>query len=257
MKYCTLFVFLLPLVCCAQYNQQERKNEAIDLRVPVAETAKISKANEWVRAMRVPTALIALGIYSMKSTKVINRMEIREERNEYLPHFRHHADNYLQFAPAAAVYGLNALGIKGKNTFANRTAILVKAEIIMIAIVYPLKKLTAVPRPDTGQPTSFPSGHTAEAFAAATFLSKEYGSQSIWYSVGAYTVATGIGVMRVLNNRHWISDVFAGAGIGILSTEIAYLTHQYKWGGKNRRALVMPTYSGGSGAGIYFNYRFK
>ena len=39
---------------------------------------------------------------------------------------------------------------------------------------------------------------------------------SPWYAVGGYAVATFTGVMRVLNNRHWISDVLSGAGIGIL-----------------------------------------
>jgi membrane-associated phospholipid phosphatase len=37
-----------------------------------------------------------------------------------------------------------------------------------------------------------------------------------------YTIATGVGVMRVLNNKHWASDVLAGAGFGILSTELTY-----------------------------------
>ena len=35
-------------------------------------------------------------------------------------------------------------------------------------------------------------------------------------------MATATGVMRILNNRHWISDVMSGAGIGILSTELGY-----------------------------------
>jgi len=108
-----------------------------------------------------------------------------------------------------------------------------------------------VPRPDTGYPTSFPSGHTAQAFAAATFLVKEYGHKNVWYSVGAYSMATSVGVLRVMNNRHWISDVLAGAGVGIFSTNLAYLTHRYRWG-KNRKKLssstiVLPSYDGHSG----------
>ena len=47
-------------------------------------------------------------------------------------------------------------------------------------------------------------------------------TRSPWYSIAGYTLATATGVMRVLNNRHWISDVLSGAGIGILSTELAY-----------------------------------
>ena len=40
--------------------------------------------------------------------------------------------------------------------------------------------------------------------------------------MAGYSVATATGIMRVLNNRHWVSDVLSGAGIGIMSTELAY-----------------------------------
>jgi membrane-associated phospholipid phosphatase len=174
---------------------------------------------------------------------------VHEERQEWMPKFHHRADDYLQYAPIVAVYGLNALGIKGKNDFGNRTALLVKSELLVGVLTYSLKRITAVPRPDTGQPTSFPSGHTAQAFAAATFMAKEYGNKSIWYSIGAYTVATGIGAMRVMNNRHWVSDVLVGAGIGVFSTNIVYLTHQYKWGNKKRagQTMIVPSYDGQTG----------
>ncbi|MCD8260639.1 MAG: hypothetical protein LUD15_03380 [Bacteroides sp.] len=41
--------------------------------------------------------------------------------------------------------------------------------------------------------------------------------------MAGYTVATGTGVLRMYNNRHWLGDVAAGAGFGILSTKLAYL----------------------------------
>lgn len=183
----------------------------------------------------------------MTDNENFDKFEVKDERDEWASHFRTHADDYIQYAPIAAVYGLNLMGVKGKNDFANRTALLIKSELLMVAITFPLKKITAVPRPDTGAPTSFPSGHTAQVFAAATFMAKEYGHISRWYSIGAYTVATGVGVLRVMNNRHWVSDVLAGAGIGILSTNLVYLTHQYKWGRhkrSNNQTLIMPSYDG-------------
>ena len=85
-----------------------------------------------------------------------------------------------------------------------------------------LKYSCRVMRPDGSSRNSFPSGHTATAFMAATMLHKEYGHRSPWYSIGAYTVATVTGVTRQLNNRHWMSDVMVGAGIGILATEFGY-----------------------------------
>ena len=57
-------------------------------------------------------------------------------------------------------------------------------------------------------------------------------SRSPWYSVAGYGVATATGVMRVLNNRHRISDVLSGAGIGIMSGELAYALSDVLFKGK-------------------------
>lgn len=201
------------------------------------------------RAVAAPLALTAAGLYSLTDNDLLNRRDLQEERNEWLPGFHHRMDDYVQYAPIAAVYGLNLMGIKGKNDFANRSVILIKSELLVGILTFSMKKSTGVQRPDTGRPTSFPSGHTAQAFAAATFMAKEYGHRSIWYSVGAYTVATGIGAMRVMNNRHWISDALVGAGVGILSTNLVYLTHRYKWGKARGRGqtLIAPSYDGYTG----------
>ncbi len=199
----------------------------------------------WKKTVAVPLLLISAGLLATTDNDFINKNEVYEERNEWIPDFHTHVDDYLQYAPIVAVYGLNATGIKGEHDFANRTALLIKAELIMAAIVWPLKKLTAVPRPDTGTPNSFPSGHAAQAFAAATFLHKEYGKGHPLYSVLAYGSATAVGVLRVMNNRHWVSDVLVGAGIGIFATNLAYLTHQHKWGKKHKQLsgmIVTPTY---------------
>lgn len=78
-------------------------------------------------------------------------------------------------------------------------------------------------RPPLRRPsaTSFPSYHTTQAFIGATVLAEEYGGRrgGGWIMAGGFTLATATGAMRLLNNRHWSSDVLAGAGIGILSTE--------------------------------------
>lgn len=220
------------------------------LGLPSKEVKKQSKL--W-NAARVPAILVGLGVYSTVSEGVISRHEIREERNEHLPNFHTTADNYLMHAPIAVVYGLNIAGIKGKNDFRNRTLLLVKSEAIMAALTFSFKSITKVSRPDDSNDYSFPSGHTAQAFATATFLAKEYGDRNVWYSVGAYSMATAVGACRILNNRHWVSDVLAGAGIGILSTNIAYLTHQYKWKNKNSDLTVVPAYTGGPA--LYLSYR--
>ena len=77
-------------------------------------------------------------------------------------------------------------------------------------------------RPDGSRYNSFPSGHTATAFMTATMLHQEYGWRSPWFSIGGYTAAAITGVSRICNNRHWLSDVVAGAGIGIGAVHLGY-----------------------------------
>lgn len=248
------YPFMALLICMvsgiplrAQINQQTKKREERHLQINTQHKVPLLKAQPMAKALFVPVLFTTAGLYSMTNNKLLSRYEIYEERNEWFPSFRHHVDDFLQYAPIVAVYGLNALGVQGKNNFGNRTAILIKSEALVALLTYSLKHITGVPRPDTGEPTSFPSGHTAQAFAAATFMAKEYGEKSIWYSVGAYSVATSIGVLRMMNNRHWVSDVLVGAGVGIFSTNIAYLTHRYKWSKKRNtadRAMIVPSYDG-------------
>jgi membrane-associated phospholipid phosphatase len=255
MKPGIVFIFqLAALVSWAQSGQQpyvSRDTVSFKKDLYIKDTPdKYLKSHALWKSVKAPLALTALSLYSFTDNENLSKFEVKEERDEWVPHFRHHADDYLQYAPIAAVYGLNLMGGKGKHDLANRTALLIKTEILVAAITFPLKRITAVPRPDTGAPTSFPSGHTAQAFAAATFMAKEYNHVSKWYGVGAYTLATGIGVMRILNNRHWVSDVLAGAAVGILSTNLVYLTHRYKWGNNkrtNHQTLVMPSYDGRTG----------
>ena len=164
-------------------------------------------------------------------------------------------DDYLQYAPLAVVYGLNAVGVKGKNNFGNRTAIVVKSLLLNDLMVHSLKTWVDSDRPN-GEPRSFPSGHTSVAFALAHFMHKEYGEKSIWYSIGAYTCATTVGMMRVAKNAHWISDVVAGAGFGILSTELVYLTHQYKWDNEHIKNFDIFPWSNRKQSGLAVVYTF-
>ena len=83
----------------------------------------------------------------------------------------------------------------------------------MSASVFALKNITKVERPDGSSNNSFPSGHTATAFAGAECMYREYKDQSIWYGIEGYAVATATGLFRMYNDRHWLTDVVAGAGI--------------------------------------------
>ena len=137
--------------------------------------------------------------------------------------FHTEIDNYTQYVPLALSIGLHMGGVEGRSDWPRYWASAAASAAIMAGIINGVKYTASEMRPDGSTRNSWPSGHTATAFMAATILHKEYGlTRSPWYSVGAYTLATATGVMRVLNNRHWVSDVLSGAGIGILSTELGY-----------------------------------
>ena len=159
-------------------------------------------------------------------------------RNDYLPQFNHHADDYLQYFPAAVMLGMKAGGVEGRSSWGRMLASDAFSTLLMGSVVYSLKQVTHVMRPDGSNDHSFPSGHTATAFMTATMLTKEYGHKSPWIGIGAYSVATATGLMRMANNKHWLSDVLTGAGIGILSTEMGYYLADliFKENGINRFA---------------------
>jgi membrane-associated phospholipid phosphatase len=163
--------------------------------------------------------------------------------------------DYFQYAPLAAVYILNVIRVNGKNNFGNRTAIAIKSFLLNGLITYQLKHWTNVKRPD-GKNYSFPSGHTSKAFMFAHFMHKEYGEMSPWFSVSAYACASTVGILRTAKDTHWISDVVAGAGIGILSTELIYLTHQYKWDNEHLKQWVILPFQLGKQKGVTLVYNF-
>lgn len=146
----------------------------------------------------------------------------RSLRNNYMKEFKHTYDNYSQYLPLAVMFGMKAAGVKSRDSWQRMLTSDVFSAAIMAGVVESVKRTTKVERPDGSDNRSFPSGHTATAFMTATMLSKEYGHLSPWISIGAYSVAAGTGMMRVANNKHWVSDVLTGAGVGIIATELGY-----------------------------------
>jgi membrane-associated phospholipid phosphatase len=210
---------------------------------------KAKKKSFKYETLIIPTALISYGIIGIESDalKIFNS-EIKEEINEHIDE-KITIDDISQYTPFLTVYALNAMGIEGKNNFKDRTIVLGTAYLIMGISANGLKHATSVLRPDGTSNNSFPSGHTATAFMGAEFLYQEYKDISIWYGISGYLVATGTGFFRIYNDRHWLTDVATGAGIGILSTKIAYWIHPFikRKIFKNKESaygVVMPFYNG-------------
>lgn len=149
--------------------------------------------------------------------------DFRDFRQQAIPAFRYTYDDYLQYAPAAVMLGLKAAGVQGRTDWVRMLSSDALSVVINAAIVNGIKYTVCRPRPDGSARNSFPSGHTTTAFMTATMLHKEYGETvSPWIGMAGYAMATTVGISRLCNDRHWLSDVLAGAGIGILSVELGY-----------------------------------
>ena len=210
----------------------------------------------------IPTLLIGYGVIGLASDDLKDfnlgiRNEVTDDIDGKLT-----IDDYSQYAPALSVYALNLCGIKGKNNLRDRSIILGTSYLLMTGTVMGLKSLTKVERPDGSGFNSFPSGHTATAFAGAEFMWQEYKDVSVWYGISGYIVATGTGFFRIYNNKHWLTDVAAGAGIGILSTKVAYWIfpyvnkHIFKSKKNISTGMIAPFYNGNQmGLGMILNLK--
>jgi hypothetical protein len=205
-------------------------------------------------AMIPPAALVTYGALSFVIKPIRNLdYSIHNDLEVHYPEFSFTVDNYLQYAPIVSVYALNFAGIKSKNTFIDRTILLVLSESIFLGATSFLKGATNRLRPDGSNYLSFPSGHAGNAFTSAEFMAQEYAGVSPWYGVTGYSFATATAILRVFNDKHWFSDIIAGAGFGILSTKAAYLIypklrdHLFRGKSKNAsNAILMPAYRNGS-----------
>jgi hypothetical protein len=91
---------------------------------------------------------------------------------------------------------------------------LLRAQILTEAMVEPIKFATRRQRPDLSNKQSFPSGHAAVTFAAATVIERHLGWRR---SLLAYTIASYVASSRLHDNRHYLSDVIFGAAVGTIA----------------------------------------
>ena len=203
-----------------------------------------SKTNPGVKPYKFMDDMTFVGIplfvagWALKSDKAMFRVNAKAEQGgkkntQLLTDFKTGIDDYTQFFGPAMVVGLKLGGYEGRSDWPRLLSSAAASYAIMAILVNSIKYGAKEMRPDGSTANSWPSGHTATAFVGASLLHKEYGlTRSPWWSVAGYGVATATGVMRVLNNRHWISDVLSGAGIGIMSTELGYALSDIIFKGK-------------------------
>jgi membrane-associated phospholipid phosphatase len=136
--------------------------------------------------------------------------------------FNTHLDPYIKWAPFVSLFVLDAAGVKMKHSFTRHILLAGVCEGIQAAITQSFKRNYKELRP---QPSlnmqSFPSGHAATSFAGAELLRYELNDASVALRYSGYGLAVATCVLRLCKNKHWLSDVAAGAVVGIISARIA------------------------------------
>ncbi|MGG7033947.1 MAG: phosphatase PAP2 family protein [Flavobacterium sp.] len=200
-----------------------------------------------------PAALIASGTLLLNSEL---NLKIQENANEFFGEdFHTSADNYIPFVPLVQMYGGKYLGFKPKNDFFHQTANFAIATGIMGTVVQTLKYTVKEERPDGSNNLSFPSAHTATAFTNASLLFYEFKDSNLWYAGSGFLFASATGILRIANNKHYTSDVLAGAGIGLASGLIVSYWNplkNYSFKGKNKKttSFLYPTLGKQMGLGM-------
>lgn len=174
---------------------------------------------------------------------------------------RIHIDDYMEWGMLGWVFVADFMG-KEKHNWADQLCLVVLAEGMNAAMTRTLKYTVREIRPD-GRPYSFPSGHTANAFLGAHLAYKELKDSSPIGAYSGYALAAFVAGSRLYNNRHWVADVVAGAGFGILSVELAYLVYfpvrnaiARKINLRRSDKLIFTPAVGAGGAGVYVSYAF-
>lgn len=258
MRLKLILSFLLGLSSVAGHAQAP--TATADSAVTSVASAPRSPGRAVALRIGVPSVLIGIGVLAhsprFNQTMYQAKLDMQAETQAAFGTVNAHGlDDYTRHAPLAIAYGLMATGHRGALPAASFTLVYLLAHELDEGVVSNLKRLSAEPRPyDPRDLTSFPSSHTSQAFLTATLLHEQYGRQYPWASVAGYAVAAATGTMRVLGNKHWATDVLAGAGIGFLSAETVWHTYpalvRLLPEKISQKLLVVPTYSAGQGAGF-------
>jgi hypothetical protein len=121
---------------------------------------------------------------------------------------------------------------------------LLEAQLLAEGITQGIKVIVRRERPDMSSGFSFPSGHAAITMASATVLQQHLGWKA---AVPTYAIATYVSVSRLHDNRHYFSDVVAGATEGII------IGRSVTWHGRNNWAMIPSV--GRTQVALYLSHR--
>lgn len=215
MKKSVVLFFLIPFSLFGQTDSLSKKYDKINW---LQYNLNSPKKKMWKRSivpLALTTASLSINHYPLKQ-KIQNK--IRAPFNGYSTHI----DDYIQYAPIVVMYGIDVFKLKAEHHIWNQTKFLFMSEALTGLVVFGLKYGLGIQRPDSSSFTSYPSGHTAQSFVTAQVLFNEFKTTQKVLAYSGYLFSTSTGILRIVNNKHWLPDVLLGAGIGIVMTNIIY-----------------------------------
>ena len=215
MKFLYLAILLISNLSFSQEKTKIERYEKVNWNGKSPDL----KMNSLSKKVIVPSALMVAGLsLNTMETKTKIQDKFRAPFNGYTTSL----DDYIQYAPIATMYAFDLAKIPARNNVWNQTKYLLISELVTSGIVHLLKNTTKIARPNSNTLTSFPSGHTGQAFVASQVLFNEFYRTRPILGLSGYVFAGATGALRVVNNRHWVPDVLMGAGIAILVTNLVY-----------------------------------
>lgn len=205
------------------------------LTVSAAFADSVPTASVQTKDLVLPAALVIMGTTGFNSTVKGLNVQVHHDVYSWTKGKQMHIDNYLQYIPMASCLAFDEHFTNDGLRMEERLLLIGTSFALSSIIVTTMKYSTCSVRPyiyedmldgdhrrcsRANNPklfNSFPSGHTATAFLGAELVRLEFGEDCPVMAWGAYMVAAGVGCMRIYNDRHWATDVIAGAGVGILS----------------------------------------
>ena len=173
-----------------------------------------------------------IGFMALVTTDRITGDEIFES-NRQVNLSRHISDAGSIYALGAAASTFYVIGRKTGDYRARETGLLSAEALIDSAIVEGvLKGVTQRARPLDGAErseffdggSSFPSGHSTQAWAVATVVANEYKHRRA-VQIAAYGIASAVTVARFTEHKHYLSDVVAGSALGFAIGRFVYKAH--------------------------------
>lgn len=173
-----------------------------------------------LKELIIPVGLISIGAVASRTERYRDlipgaRTDSKDRETPF--------DDIAQLVPAPSLFLFDLLA-KEKHHPVDQFFLMGFSYGLTVLPIRMLKDNIDAERPYGGN-HSFPSGHTATAFVGAYMIYKEFKDSSPWIAGAGLAMGTTVAVARVVNDKHWVCDVLAGAGIAMLATEIAYLIY--------------------------------